>query len=235
MPKVFSPCVTFQLGLTSLLTARLDSSFRFADKSGLENLFAIKSSEMRANLAFDLTFPHSYKVVSTELPRNGVHPHPPIYFPAGTKDGGKDGLLLRFTTSNGNEWSGCFAFGDYELCGVFASPHPDRVCVVSNGTGYWVQVDDPEKSAQLDALPIRDVRIVSDAQIMLVADFTSLSAIGSDGQLWRHRVCWDDLRILDIQQGIVFGTGYDPTNSQCDKSQFAVELATGRILQSPWS
>jgi len=187
---------------------------------------------MCANLTLDLTFPHSYSVVPTELSRNGEHP--PIYFPGGTRTGGKDGLLLRFTASNGDQWSGCFAFGDYELCGVFASPHPDRVCVVSNGTGYWVHVNEPEKSSEMHALPIRDVRIVTDARILLLADFTSLSAFGSDGQLWKHRVCWDDLKILVIQQGIVSGAGYDPTNPEHAESKFAVELATGRISQSPW-
>jgi hypothetical protein len=188
---------------------------------------------MCANLAFDLTFPHSYKVVPTELSCNGEHP--PIYFPAKTKTGGKDGILLRFTASNGNQWSGCFAFGDYELCGVFASPDADCVCVVSNGTGYWVHVNEPEKTSAMLALPIRDVRIVADARILLVADFTSLSAFGSDGQLWKHQVCWDDLKISVIQQGIVSGTGYDPTNSERAASKFAVELATGRILQPAWS
>ena len=188
---------------------------------------------MCANLTFDLTFPHSYRVVPTELSRNGEHP--PIYFPGGTRTGGKDGLLLRFTASNGDQWSGCFAFGDYGLCGVFASPDPDSVCVVSNGTGYWVHVNAPEKSSEMHALPIRDVRIVTDARILLLADFTSISAFGSDGQLWKHRVCWDDLRIQEIQEGIVRGIGFDPTNRKQSVAEFAVELATGRVLVSPWS
>jgi hypothetical protein len=188
---------------------------------------------MCVNLTFDLTFPHSYTVVPTELSRNGEHP--PIYFPGGTRTGGKDGLLLRFTTSNGDQWSGCFAFGDYELCGVFASPDPHCVCVVSNGTGYWVRVNEPEKTSAMHVLPIRFVRIIPDARMLLLADFTSLSAFGADGQLWKNRVCWDDLKISIIQQGIVSGTGYDPTNSDRTESKFAVELATGRILQSPWS
>jgi hypothetical protein len=138
---------------------------------------------------------------------------------------------LRFTTSNGKQWDGCFAFGDYVLCGVFACPDPNCACVVSDGTGYWVDVNEPEKSSKLRVLPIRDMRSVTDPPILLLADFTSLYAFGSDGQLWKHRLCWDDLDILGIRQGIVSGTGYDPTNSEQRKTQFAVELATGRILQ----
>lgn len=184
------------------------------------------------NLNFDLTFPHSYTVVPTELSSDGSHP--PIYFPGGTRGGGRDGLLLRFVASSGEEWSGCFAFGDYELSGVFATPNSDRACVVSNGTGYWVHVNEPEKSSEVRVFPIRDVRVVTDAQILLLADFTSLFAFGSDAELWKHRMCCDDLKISAIQQGIVLGTGYNPTNSDNTKSEFAVELATGLILQSPW-
>jgi hypothetical protein len=191
------------------------------------------SSTMYADPTFDLTFPHSYSVVPTELSPNGEPP--PIYFPGGTRTGGNDGMLLRFTPSNGDQWRGCFAFGDYDLCGVFAMPNPDHVCVVSKGTGYWVHVNEPEKSSKMRALPVWDVRIVSDARIILLADFTALSAVGPDGQVWKHRVCWDGLKILEVQNGIVTGTGYDPTNSVHSKSEFAVELATGRILQSPRS
>jgi|ERR1700722_676948 len=188
---------------------------------------------MPGNLTFDQTFAHSYRVIPTELSRNGEHP--PIYFPSLKRTGGKDGLLLRFTTSDGKQWDGCFAFGNYGLCGVFALPDPARVCVVSNGAGYWVHVNEPEKSSELHVFPIRDARIVTGAGILLLADFTSLFAFGYDGQLWRHCVCWDDLKILDIQEGIVSGTGYDPTNSKQRASKFSIELATGRVLQSPWS
>lgn len=187
---------------------------------------------MRTNLTFDLTFPHSYTVIPTELSRDGGSP--PIYFPGVVRTGGKDGLLLRFTASNGKRWDGCFAFGDYGLCGVFALPDPDRVAIVSNGTGYWVNVNEPEKSSEIPVVPIRDIRIVAAARILLMANFTSLAAFGIDGQLWKHRLCWDDLKISNIQQGIVSGTGHDPTNSEQSTSEFAVELATGRIMRSAW-
>jgi hypothetical protein len=189
---------------------------------------------MPTDVTFDLTFPHSYTINRvTELPGNGQHP--PIYFPGATTAGGRDGLLLRFASANGEEWSGCFAFGDYEFCGVFAVPDPDCACIVSRGAGYWVKVREPQKSFPMRFFPIRDVRIVLDARALLLADFTSLCAFGCDGQLWEHRVCWDDLKIQDIREGIVRGVGYDPTNRKRSVSEFAVELATGRVLVSPWS
>jgi hypothetical protein len=190
-------------------------------------------STMAPYVTFDLTFPHSYSVILlSELPGNDLRR--PIYFPGVTTRGGKDGLLLRFTCSNDKQWSGCFAFGDHEMCGVFAVPNPDCVCVVSKGSGYWIYVNEPEKSSQVQVFPIRDVRVVPDARTLLLTDFTSLHAFGSDGQLWKHRVCWDDLKIQDIRAGIVRGVGYDPTNRKQSVAEFAVELATGRVLVSPW-
>jgi hypothetical protein len=82
-------------------------------------------------------------------------------------------------------------------------------------------------------LPIREVRVVPDARTLLLADFASLSAFGSDGQLWKHRVCWDDLKIQDIREGIVRGVGYDPTNRKPSTSKFAVKLVTGRVWYLP--
>jgi hypothetical protein len=82
--------------------------------------------------------------------------------------------------------------------------------------------------------PIRDVRVIPDAQILLFADFTSLSAFGPDGQLWKHKVCWDDLKIQDIQGGVARGVGYDPTNRKQSTAEFAIELATGRVLVSAY-
>jgi hypothetical protein len=186
---------------------------------------------MPSDITFDLTFPHSCTVTLTELSGNGQQP--PIYFPAATTLGGNDGLLLQFANSDGRNWKGCFAFGDYELCGVFSLPDPDSMCVVSKGTGYWVYVNAPEQSYEMPVRPIRDVRVLLDAQIILLADFASLSAFGSKGRLWSQQVCWDELKISNIHDGVVKGTGFDPTNRQQSTAEFAVELSTGRVLQSP--
>lgn len=188
---------------------------------------------MSTDITLDLSFPHSYSVTQMrELPGDGRHP--PTYFPGLTTTHGKDGPLLRFTRSDGKEWSGCFAFGDYGLCGAFATPNPDCACVVSRGHGYWVDVNEPEKSSSLNIFPIRDVRVVIEARILLVANFAALYAFGSEGRLWAEEVCSDDLKIREIAQGIVRGTGYDPTNPKQSIAEFAVELATGRVLESPW-
>ena len=189
---------------------------------------------MSTDLTLDLTFPHSYSLIQLhELPGDGRNG--PIYFPGMKTTHGKDGPLFRFTCSNGKQWIGCFAFGDYQFSGVFATPNPDFACVVSKGDGYWVDVNEPEKSSTMNVFPIREVRAVLDTRILLLTNFTDLIAFDHNGQLWKHRVCWDDLKIQEIRGGIVRGVGYDPTYRKQSVAEFAVELATGRVLASPWS
>jgi hypothetical protein len=196
--------------------------------------FAIKlRSTMSTDLTLDLSFPHSYSLIQLhELPGDGRNG--PIYFPGLTTRGGGDGPLFRFTCSNGKQWSGCFAFGNHKFSGVFATPNPDRVCVVSKGEGYWVDVNEPEKSSTMNVFPIRDVRVVIEARILLIANFSVLYAFGPDGRLWAEEVCGDDLKIQEIEGNIVRGVGYDPRNGNQTRAEFAVELATGRVLESPW-
>ena len=181
----------------------------------------------------DLSFPHSYSVIQLkELPGDGRNG--PIYFPGMKTTHGADGPLLRFTRSDGKQWSGCFAFGDFGLSGVFSAPNPDCACVVSRGSGSWVDVNEPEKSSTMNVFPVRDIRVVLEARILLVANFTVLYAFGSGGRLWAEEVCADDLTIREIREGVVRGDGYDSTNRKQTRAEFAVELATGRVLESPW-
>ena len=97
-----------------------------------------------------------------------------------------------------------------------------------------MDVNEPEKSSTMNVFPIRDVRAVLDARILLVANFSILYAFGPAGRLWAEEVCGDDLKIREIQGGIIRGVGYDPTNGNQTMAEFAVELATGRVLESPW-
>jgi hypothetical protein len=71
--------------------------------------------------------------------------------------------------------------------------------------------------------------------MLVLADFTSLAAYGSNGLAWRSpRVCWDELKILKVTHATIEGLGYDPINSS--QSRFVVDIKTGRsLLPSPVS
>ena len=172
-----------------------------------------------------------------ELPGNGQGV---IYLPDGSTTSGKDGFLLRFGPADGPEWLGSFAFGfhsssQYTLSRVFATPNPSYACVVSGCVAYLVNAANPKGCSPLRLWPVRDVRVVVPQSLLALADFTSIQAIGREGPTWKsERLCWDDLRIVEIKDGILRGVGSDPTNALNPESEFLLDLKTGRALHSAY-
>jgi len=181
---------------------------------------------------FDLAFPRTYEVEGSEWPGDG---RPIIYQPGGSAGHGKDGILLKFRSRGAAEWLGCFAFGhsSYKFSGVFTTPNCEYACVVSNGTAYWVDARDPADCNPLPFVPVLTAKALIEEKILLLADFITLTLVSADGQLWRSpRLCWDDLRIMSIENGIVGGVGYDPI-SACD-TVFEFDVRSRRVLKTSY-
>ena len=107
--------------------------------------------------------------------------------------------------------------------------------MISSGAAYLVNSEQPEACEEVGIKPVRDVRSVTEHQLLVLGDFTSLAAYGKSGLVWRSpRLCWDELKILNITHDTIEGIGYDAING--DESRFAVEIRTGRsLLSSPTS
>lgn len=179
----------------------------------------------------DLTLPHDYEVSSdVELPGSGGEV---FYQPGASTTSGRDGLLLRFNPRSAKPWLGCFAFGhaSYDFTAVLASPNPQFACVVSKGIAYWVDATDPVDCAQLDFEPVLGARVISEPDTILLWDFITLVLLGSDGQLWRSpRLCWDELQITKIQDGVVYGTGHNSLGPS--DGEFRFDLKSRTVLES---
>jgi hypothetical protein len=94
-----------------------------------------------------------------------------------------------------------------------------------------VKTDEPDTWKEIRVMPVRDVRLILEHQLLIFADFTSLAAYCRDDLVWRSpRLCWDDLRILDVTGDEIKGIGYDPINSQ--DSHFTVDVRTGKPLSN---
>ena len=66
-------------------------------------------------------------------------------------------------------------------------------------------------------------------QMLLLADFTKLTALGDGGVMWESSsLCGDDLKIVRVTSEAVEGIGYDPAKGA--ETRFAVEIKTGRPL-----
>ncbi|MGD1100807.1 MAG: hypothetical protein ABSA59_01975 [Terriglobia bacterium] len=192
-------------------------------------------------LEIDLALPHAYAVEEMgDLPGTGNFAVPLIFFPPPKSRLAHDGLWLKVTAASGKRWIGVFKFG-YSSPPAFScvvdSLDPNRMCVISKGAAYIVKADKPEAWEQIPLVPVLDFRVIPDAGLLIFSDSTRLMAYGSSGLAWRSpRVCWDGLKIVSVNRGIIEGIGYDPTNLVTHESRFAVDLKTGRsLLTSPSS
>jgi len=185
----------------------------------------------------ELDFAHSYEIEELpDLPGTGRLNVPLLYFPRPTTRPERDGLWLRIGPATGKPWVGVFGFGYQSppaISRVVGSPDQNRVCVVSRGTAYIVEADNPEIWEELPVMPVLDIRQIPNHQLLVFADFTRLIAYGRDGLVWKSsRLCSDDLTIHEVTDNSIDGVGYDPADSS-GKVSFAVDIRTGRSLSPP--
>jgi hypothetical protein len=77
------------------------------------------------------------------------------------------------------------------------------------GAAYLVDARQPDDYRVLHVLPVLSARIITEQNGLVLSDFITRTLLGGDGELWRSpRLCWDDLRILQIEDGVVSGVGY---------------------------
>jgi hypothetical protein len=162
-----------------------------------------------------------------DLPSGGK---PPVQFPLGIDGIGLGGPLLAIELSDGTTWFAVFAGGIEKgnfLSGVFHTPDPDTVCVVTKGTGYWVNTLS-RTSVDIPTVPIRQVEATS--ELIMFVDFTTVSAFGKEGLIWQSDILVSDelsIQNVDEQQNVVTCAGWDaPTGvmslsgSTCEPARF---------------
>jgi hypothetical protein len=185
-------------------------------------------------LEIDLSTPHSYKIEElSELPGTGGLNIPLLYIPQPKSRPEHNGLWLKLTPATGKSWVGVFAFlfeSPRSFSRVVSTLDADFVCVISRCAGYIVKVNEPGIWERI-AVPVLDVRLLPEHQLLVLSGYTELVAYGKNGLAWRSpRLCWDELKIVNVTHSTIEGTGYDPTNSHNSESRFAVDIGTGRSL-----
>jgi hypothetical protein len=178
-------------------------------------------------LRTDTTFPQSYECEKLpEIPGTTTLVH--YYYPGVTAHGGRDGVLVEVRPGGGQPWLGTFAFGYLTgVSGIFATPDPHRLCVVSAGDGYLVSVNEPTAWEMIKAIPIIDVRPVRARDIIVFANFTELVAYGKSGIKWRtERLTWDGMKITEVTDSFIKAEYWDVRSEAM--ASFVVDLATGR-------
>jgi|SRR6267143_1655569 len=112
---------------------------------------------------------------------------------------GLHGPLIRVRSHTGVEWVGQFFSGPGELSGLFCGPSPNHLCVVAGGLGYLVEVTQPLSFEIVRARPIKELRRVPGASILVFVDYTNVVAYSPEGLIWTVENLADDgLTIDDI-------------------------------------
>lgn len=138
--------------------------------------------------------------------------------------------FIRFScvVTGGKSWTGAVERGPGGKTGFYATPDPNRCCILADGNGYLVDVREPSRYDILPVVPVRHVLQVASNPMLILGDFTRLSSISREGLGWTTpRLSWDGLEISSIEDGVLSGLGWDAPRSA--KVGFDVELADGTV------
>ena len=185
-------------------------------------------SDPRTNLSFPATW--SAEILSA----------PPLIAPArqftwpqrvaGEEDAlARGALLLQVKPASGGSFLATCALGfraPTALSGVWSCPHPDDLLAVAGGYAYLADTLAPEHPLHLPLRPVAQVLAAPEANLLLLAGFHNIAAIGPDGVAWETaRLTWEGLTLTAIRDNQLHGLGWDMRTDR--ELPFTIDLANG--------
>ncbi|HEV2577734.1 MAG TPA: hypothetical protein VGU25_11045 [Acidobacteriaceae bacterium] len=186
------------------------------------------SRESQSHLIFPATW--SAEILST----------PPLIAPArqftwpqqvpGEEDAlARGAMLLQVRPASGGIFLATCALGFRDpnaLTGVWSCPRPDDLLAVAGGYAYLADTLAPERPLHLPLRPVAQILPAPEANLLLLAGFHTIAAIGPTGLLWEtKRLTWESLTLTGIRDGHLHGLGWDMRTDR--ELPFTVDLATG--------
>ena len=185
-------------------------------------------SDPRTNLGFPATW--SAELLSA----------PPLIAPArqftwpqrvaGEEDAlARGALLLQVKPASGGSFLATCALGfraPTALSGVWSCPRPDDLLAVAGGYAYLADTLAPEHPLHLPLRPVAQVLAAPEANLLLLAGFHNIAAIGPDGVAWETaRLTWEGLTLTAIRESQLHGLGWDMRTDR--ELPFTIDLANG--------
>lgn len=139
-------------------------------------------------------------------------------------DGPAADLVVRVEDSSGHRWVGFFAGGMGGITRVMPTPDPHRLLVVADGEGYLVPASSPRDTERIALrMPIRS--IIDEGDVILLASWIDVAAVGTSGTLWiSERLCLDDLKVEGVIDGRVECRGFF---GEPDEDPITLDVRTG--------
>ncbi len=181
-------------------------------------------------MTIDTQFRGNYQVeAATELPSSGAgvrHFHAVKSWQSQLYE-----AALKFSYTGQPTWWGVFSARSKNEKGLSlacTAPHPDFCVVSCLGTGYVVNVAQPEEWHLLEVEPVLQVEAVVELQLLIANDFTRIVAYGPDGLKWRTgSLCSDQLKIVGVNGRFIECTGWDAATN--DEIVLSVDTLSGKL------
>ena len=149
---------------------------------------------------------------------------------AGEEDAlARGAMLLQVKPASGGSFLATCALGFRDpsaLSGVWSCPRPDDILTVAGGYAYLANTLAPERPLHIPLRPVTDVLPAPEANLLLLAGFHTVAAIGPTGLLWETaRLTWEGVTLTGIRNNQLHGLGWDMRTDR--ELPFTVDLATG--------
>ena len=153
----------------------------------------------------------------------------PMHVPGEEDALNRGALFLEVKPASGGTFLATCALGFHDPAlpaGVWASPSPDHLLAVAGGYAYHVDTLRPENTTLLEQRPVTAVLPAVEAQVVLLAGFHDVLALGADGVLWRSaRLSWEGVTMTGVAGELLHGHGWDMFADA--EVPFTVDLRTG--------
>lgn len=155
----------------------------------------------------------------------------PMYIPVSENDEPfySEGFPVRFYKSNGTNWVANFRPGWTGLNKVFDFNEHDKTIVIAGGLGY-IMTPEKEKPLLIFGLTINEIFQTDNGSLVCADGISILTLDNLTGELWRsERISWDGFRNLKLNDNIISGQSFDPTNSIKEWADFSLNIKTKEL------
>jgi hypothetical protein len=157
----------------------------------------------------------------------GLPPYGPRALSFPDPEAFREGLVVTFMASNGEQWTGNFARGLGGLDAIRDELGPQATIVVSNGAAFVVDVD--RKAASEVTWPVEYVEYIPSQRLIVVGNGLWFEGISASGRVWQSpRISWDGMRSLRCDGVNIAGEAYTPIGPP-DWLPFKLDIRSGTV------
>lgn len=156
----------------------------------------------------------------------GLPPYGPEALPFSATGQGmhREGLVVRFESDQGSDWTGNFQPGLAGIERVVRHPNGHHFVVVASGQAYVVDPTNPRTWQSFGGM-ITDVIEVTHLNGIVFGNGLWFEFLGPNGVAWKsRRLSWDGMRDLRIENGKIVGKSWTPDDAWYD---FKLSLTDG--------